>query len=490
MSCGTEERSSKKTKLTRKDVNIVNEGERIILPVGMAYSEGIEWLRRKDAELETTVAINEEVNCFPLDGAYAFAQVLKNRYGWTNLVPTPGFFGSNPPLQISVEVGYKETVTVSWGRCKIPGIDGYVETGFKKKNGMPIFVLEGEVKRRHENTIHEIGDEIRKYVLENSIYRAKAIKINFRNTQDQRRENFEPDFAPKFINVEDVRAEELIFPDKTAEMVRTTLFNPIEFSPVCRANGVPLKRGILLEGPYGTGKTLTAYVTGRKCVDNDWTFLYLEDVRDLDLALAFARFYQPVVIFAEDVDRAVGPNRDSSVDKILNSLDGVESKNNEIMVVLTTNDISRINQAFIRPGRIDAVINVQPPDTKATVRLVRQYGRNSIDKAVTDTDLEKAVEPMVGANAAFIRETVERARLAAVSHASPGPEYNISITAADIAVAAQGMVAHFALLKPKGDTRSTMEVVGELLIDEMAGGLQKRMATVTAQSNGVKENRR
>lgn len=71
----------------------------------------------------------------------------------------------------------------------------------------------------------------------------------------------------------------------------------------------------------------------------------------------------------------------------INTLDGVDSKKHEIMVVLTTNDKRAIHPAFVRPGRIDAVIPILPPDNDATVRLVRSYGCDAQGNSMIDAIL-------------------------------------------------------------------------------------------------------
>lgn len=445
-----------KEKEDRKDVAIRYGGDQIILPDGMEIDDAITWLKRKKQEQETEVQISEDVPVFPFDGAVAFARVLERRYGWTGLIPTPGFFGPNPPQMIGVEIGYNKLVQIPWGRVQIPKISGYLDTGYRVKDGMPIFVLRGKVRRKDEKIVHELANEIREFAIKNSIYKSQAIKIGFRNNKGERQDEFNTMFAPKFIDIGRVNERELVFSKDVGDMVQTNLFNPVEHSEACRKYRVPLKRGVLLQGPFGTGKTLTAYVLAKKCVENDWTFIYLEDPRDLDLALGFARCYQPVVIFAEDVDRAVGTERDAAMDKILNTLDGVESKNQEIIVVLTTNDVKSIHAAFIRPGRIDSVISIQPPDAAATVQLMKLYGRDIID--ANDADLEKAVLPLAGANAAFIRETVERAKLSAVSH----DDGRLRITAQDIHVAALTMREHLDLLKEPEAIPSDEEQFGHM----------------------------
>ena len=453
-----------------ENVEILRTGDQIVLPKGMTYDEGIAWLHRQREEEETIVAIAEEVEAFPLDGAVAFMKVLKKKYGWTSLVPTPGFFGPTPPTMLSVDVGVGETLQVPWGSVEVPNIDGLLETGFTMKDDRPIFVIRGNVKRKHEDTVHEIAEMVRETVRVDSIYRGKAIKMTFRTSTGERIDKFHPAFAPKFVDVSS--PGELILSKTTMAQVETSLFHPVKYTEQCRAMRIPLKRGVLLHGPFGTGKTLTAYVLAHLCEANGWSFIYLDEVQDLDHAIAFARLYQPCVVFAEDIDSAVGPERDTRVNRLMNTIDGVDSKTSEIMVVLTTNNVKVINPGFVRPGRIDSVVHVPPPDTDCTVRLVQLYGRDMVK--ATDSELEKAVQPIVGHNSAVIREAVERAKLSAVKHYDIAKGVTI-ITAEDIAVAADEMKEHVALLA--GQPEIAPDLLGQLT-DQLSGQVVTEMKAI------------
>lgn len=438
----TEEKEASDRKIT-----VLRQGDKIILPDDMSYEDAHEHLSRQEQEENTVVAINEEVNCFPLDGAVALAEVLKERFGWTNLTPTPGFFSDRPPSLIGVEVGYQTTVQIPWGRMIVPKIDGYIQTHFKIKDGMPIFVMIGEVKRKHEKYLSEIAKDVRIRAETHSIYKGKTVKIGFRDSSGCRIEKFDVAFAPKFLDTKIRNKQAAVYSKSIEKSIEINLLNPIQHSDKCRNFEIPLKRGVLLGGPFGTGKTLAAWKTAKVCSENGWTFLYVEDVRDLDLAMGFAKLYSPCVLFAEDVDRAVGMERDSEIDRILNTLDGVDSKNTEIITVLTTNKLEDINAAFLRPGRMDTVIEVTPPDNEALVRMVRMYGvdrsgRNMID--ATDEQLMVAVECLVGSNAAFVREVVERSKLAAISDSTS----ELKIDADAIKATAESMLPHIRLINP------------------------------------------
>lgn len=455
-----------------KDFDVERKGTKIILPPDMTYDTAINWLKRKRKQEESEVEVSESIRAFPLDGAVALADVLKEIYGWTDLVSTfGGFLGMMEfkPTLIAVDIGPNETIQVPWGNIQIPGIEGTLETGWEMNDEMPCFVLKATIKRKHEKVIHQLADAVRERIKTHSIYRGKAIRMSFRDTEGNRKD-FNPSNCPRFEDPTQVTSDDLIFDAETEAILRTALFTPVKYADACRTYRTPLKRGVLLEGPYGTGKTLTAGALAGICVTapKPWTFLYVEDVRDLDLAIRFARLYQPTVVFGEDIDRAVGMNRDTEVDRILNSLDGIGSKSNEIFVVLTTNDVEVINPAFIRPGRIDTVVHIGPPDVEASVRLIRLYGGSLLDERATDEMLAEAVWPVVGSNAAFLREVTERSKLHAISR-SEGREMIIS--AEDIKHAALQMANHQRLADPtkKGEGPSPMESVGDFVAGRVTG---------------------
>jgi SpoVK/Ycf46/Vps4 family AAA+-type ATPase len=125
--------------------------------------------------------------------------------------------------------------------------------------------------------------------------------------------------------------------------------------------------GILLAGDPGVGKTLTAYVTAKKAVDHGWTFVYLSHAADLANGIRFALQYAPCVLFVEDLDRIVaGDDRTEEIDDVLNSFDGVDSKDKELITVLTTNHLEKIPGVALRPGRCDTLVVVTAPTLRSS----------------------------------------------------------------------------------------------------------------------------
>jgi transitional endoplasmic reticulum ATPase len=306
----------------------------------------------------------------------------------------------------------------------------------------------------------------------NSIYRGKAIEADF-EVVDPRNFKFDPTKAPTFWDTTGTRIEDIILPDEVFDLVQTSVWTPIERSQLCRTHKIPLRRGILLAGSYGVGKTLAARITAKLCEENGWTFLYLKNLKQLEQALKFAKRYEPCVVFAEDVNRIVSGERTQEMDDLFNLIDGVDRKNDEVMVVFTTNNIEQIHAGMLRPGRIDSVVTVTPPDSKAVQRLVKLYGREILDPAA---DLSVVGEMLAGQIPAIIRETVERSKLAAIKDAKPNEP--LQVKSEHLISAARQMLVHAGLLLEPPKDKPDLVVLGNAIGSVIRSGMREELRGV------------
>ncbi len=473
------EKAGKKVNSPMHALSIVRSNTREIeLPKDLTYGDAIKALEMKAKAEEEETQVIEMIDAFPFDGALAFGKAMQRVYGWTTPVPTPSFFGPCPPKTIEVKVGYKETVKVLWGRFEIPGMSGWMETGADWSAEPPKFVISAIVRKKHEDKVRELAALTRKIVAEESIYKSKGLVLT---TNDEGNVKFQD--GPGFLDLENVNSAELVLPKAVGDIVRAALFVPIEQTDACRESRIPLKRGVLLAGPYGTGKTLTAFVTAKKCVENNWTFIYLDRVSGLNQALQFAKRYQPCVIFAEDIDRSVTGERSVEMDDILNTIDGIEAKSSEIITILTTNHVEDINRAMLRPGRLDAVVTFQAPDAEAVERLVRQYGRGLVPSA---EDLSEVGVALAGNIPAVIREVMERAKLFALSL---NPGQTIRLTSEALLGSTESMRSHLDLMaeKPKVELDPDDAALGALMKLSVVRGLNGTKEAVIQTAELVKE---
>jgi len=426
---------------------IVNHGEKLILPENMGIDAAIDLLERRKEYLQETVDLRETFDVFPWDGANAFAEVLEKRYGWVPATSTPGFFGPQPPKMISIEVSPGKFRQVPWGAFSLPGISGMVNTAAQGKDGRVVFALSATILRKDEATVQALFADLREYLKTHSIYRGQAIKLRFRDDDGDKL----PLPEPKFLDTNDVNEAMLVYSADVQASIETNLFTPITRVDDCIANGVPVKRGVLLGGTYGTGKTLAAKVASKLAVQHGVTYIYVPRADELADAIEFAKQYQSpaAVIFCEDIDRVMAGERSVEMDDILNIIDGIDTKSANIVVVLTTNDLESLNPAMLRPGRLDAVIEVTPPDAKAVEKLLRVYGGDAISAT---TDLTEAGKALDGAIPAVISEVVKRAKLAQLRLQEPGEKVK-HLSEAALIEAARTMQSQLRLLKARSEDK-------------------------------------
>jgi len=458
-----------------KNIEVINAGSQIILPENptpMDLETGAAWLLAKKAEEESKAGIYEVIEGVPLDAAHAFIQSLRKTFGWIKTKPETFLWIETPPKLLGVVVNPEgATVQVPWGQFEIPGVDGFLKTTSAVIDGQIKLVITGEVKHKNLRAVNQMIQDAREYLKLHSIYKGMAVKVKFTEVDDDAPAN--PFLnQPKIIKTGEIRPDELVFNEDTENLVRVNLWAIIEHLEAVRRAQIPVKRGILLHGRPGTGKTLAALATAVLSVKNAVTFIELGDPKQLSEAIHFARQNAPAVVFVEDIDRldrgednAFG-GRSDYFNEVLNTVDGLTGKNEEVIIVFTTNYVERINPAMLRPGRLDAVIEIDPPNAKSVERLIRMYSRGMLDEK---EDLAPVGSILQGEIPAVVREVVERAKLTAIVAGRPK-----TITATDLRVSAVGMRKHLDLLKetPKKEYGDDIERAAELLVE----GLGKIMA--------------
>lgn len=445
-------------------------GEKIMIPEGMTPKRAAKILMDREEYLEKEVVVQAEFPVFPWDGANALNDVIAERYGWTQSVATPSFFGENPPQLIRIQVSHDKFKEVPWGRMQLPGMSGYLQTGTTVTRGQLCFKAVAAIKRKDEATVKALFNDVREYLKSNSIYQGKAIKIRFNNDDGDHLEMPEPEF----MDATKVARGDMIFSHHTEKLIEVNLLTPIERIQELTANGIPVKRGVLLGGVYGTGKTLAAFVAARYCVENEVTFVYVPRADELQQAVQFARQYeQPAcMIFCEDIDRVMDGERSVKMDDILNVIDGIDSKKTNIQIILTTNHMDKINPAMVRPGRLDAVIDIGPPDAEAVQRILRLYAGDTI---ADDTDLSLVGKRLEGAIPAVIAEVVNRAKLAQLAMLPTGHLVE-EISEEALLVTIATLEGQRKMLEPKVEAPrepTFIELVKEGVTQGMNGGAEE-----------------
>jgi SpoVK/Ycf46/Vps4 family AAA+-type ATPase len=456
---------------TKIDTPLAYEGKQITLPadpVNMPIPTAIDTLHRIEKQENQEFDVNEVVSAAPWDALVALYRAMQDIYGVVLAESRQTFFGEVKPDFITVKTGHgpKDNVQVPMGQMSLPGVSKPVNIGIFHGGAY----INGTVRKRDRARLIEIGNRAKQYIAEQSVYRGKAIRIGVDGEG-----NLELSKQPEFLNLTKVQVSDMIHTAETNSLIKTNIFSPLLHTEACRLNNIPLKRGILLEGRYGTGKSLTARVTAKVATDNGWTFIILDRAQGLKAAIELARIYQPCVIFAEDIDRAAD-REEEGVNDLVNLIDGVISKDMEVMTILTTNFIEKIDQSLLRPGRFDAVISIQVPDAETAERLIRAYAGNLLDP---NEDISRVGETVAGQIPATIREVVERAKLSMLM------ETRTYLNESDLFTSAIGMKRHMELLLPPNKDKSPADVLYNALAGVFAKALEDDTGESVATSAGV-----
>lgn len=373
------------------------EGNRIILP--SVYANDIQGFVKF---LKGYIESQNEVNIFsrrykrrPWDGAIAVRNAFKQKLG-VDVVgkASMGFFGPVPPRLIDVAVDVNKMEQAPWGEIDVQLFGGTMHLGtYEDEDYGLCFEVVVEAPKKHASRVEALFVLIQDELDHNSIYRGKVI-------DGSQHPNFRDPFGTD--------ASRVIYTAQSEADLDANIWTAIEHSDALRELGVPLKRAVLLEGPWGTGKTLAADVTAQKCLENGWTFIYCRPGKDnMENVMKTARLYQPAVVFGEDVDVVASEGERDHVSKLLDLFDGLDAKNNEVIVVLTTNHVDTIHKGMLRPGRLDSIIHIGAMDDGARVKLIKAL----VPDGMLDKDIDYALvnDAMQGYMPAFVKEAIDRA---------------------------------------------------------------------------------
>lgn len=427
------------------------ETSKIILPEGMPLEVAQEWIKRQIIMEEKIVTFHQGLRAYPLDGAYALYRAIVDIFGYVDLAKEEGPSSSTPPHMIGIKLPDGSNIQVPWGRMQFPGLDkdSYLET--KYNNAKMEFEIHGQFRKKFEPVVARIADRTMEILRDESIYKGQAIKVDLAWIA-----NGEFPSDPKFLKDINLIKDEDVLMNEQTKLNYASVLMRIERSKLCVKKGIPLKHGCLLAGPYGTGKTLTAKWTAKKAVENNWTFIYLEDCRQMKDALRLAEMYAPAVVFAEDIDKAMEGGRSSQMNEILNTLDGIDTKSNPIITILTTNHIDNINPAFLRAGRIDSLIQMSPLDSETAAQFIKNFGKNANGESVlAEGKYDDAAQALSGIVPAFASEVMNKAKMGALYRGGEEEQIN----GGDIVAAAKSFKEHIAFTEGVTE-KSPMEKLG------------------------------
>ena len=248
-----------------------------------------------------------------------------------------------------------------------------------------------------------------------SIYRGKVISLEPENGA------MGGGYSVKFHSLPKVERSQIILPEGLLAKIERQSIDATKYKDAMLEAKRRIKRGLLMHGPPGTGKTYTAMYLATCMEERTVLLLTGTGLRLLEAACEMARFLQPAMIVIEDVD-LIAEERERNVCntpllfELLNQMDGL-SNDCDVMFLLTTNRPDILEPALAaRPGRVDQAYEIPLPDSACRKRLFDLYAEGM---TVDIADMEPFIKRTEGASAAFINELMRKAALFAAPDGIP-----------------------------------------------------------------------
>ncbi len=222
--------------------------------------------------------------------------------------------------------------------------------------------------------------------------------------------------------------------EEVKRLLKETVEWPLKYPERFKRLGIEPPRGVLLYGPPGTGKTLLAQAIAS---ETNMNFIAVkgpellskwvgESEKGVRKVFARARSAAPSIIFFDEIEALI-PARgldtttvtDRVISQFLTELDGI-NRLEDVIVIGATNRPDLIDRALLRPGRMDLLIYVPPPDKEDRLGILKIHTRKTA--LGPDVDLERIAEMTEYYSGADLHALVREAAMNAIRR-DPNAEY-------------------------------------------------------------------
>ncbi len=232
------------------------------------------------------------------------------------------------------------------------------------------------------------------------------------------------------VEVPNVKWEDIGGLEETKKQLQEMILFPIEHPEKFHKFGMQPSKGVLFYGPPGCGKTLLAKAVASECSANFisikgpelLTMWFGESEANVRDVFDKARAASPCVLFFDELDSIAvarggggggdaGGAGDRVINQLLTEMDGVGAKKN-IFIVGATNRPEIMDEALLRPGRLDQLIYIPLPDQPSRLSILKANLRKT--PIARDVDLNFVGQITDGFSGADLTEICQKAAKAAV----------------------------------------------------------------------------
>jgi transitional endoplasmic reticulum ATPase len=214
--------------------------------------------------------------------------------------------------------------------------------------------------------------------------------------------------------------------DSVKEEIQIKIIHPMNHPELYKAYGKSIGGGILMYGPPGCGKTYLARATAGE-IHAGFLSVGINDVlemwignseKNLHALFEQARVNTPCVLFFDEVDALAASRTDlrasggrQLINQFLSELDGIDNRNDGVLILAATNAPWHLDAAFRRPGRFDRILFVPPPDQPARTSILRLLCRGKPTQNIDYDHIAKKTDHFSGADLKAVLDLAIEAKL-------------------------------------------------------------------------------
>lgn len=392
--------SALEQKVNQYETSMKEKFVEVMSQPNLKYADCLDYIEGELKQSKQIAKIHYRILCFKNDGIYQLNQAISKVFGAVVSKENSSPSGDSSVRTVDIVLADGTRTKAPYGDISLEGLGEGSSININYDSEEHELVITGKCQFRFSSLMDDIIEETKLNLRTNSIYKGQALEISDIND-------------PKILDLSSIDNQLMVLSKETEYALRpiyARILNP----EMCIQKGIPLKFGALLEGGYGTGKTLLAFKLARQAVANNWMFIYLKDPKLLAEALRMSKIIDQsghgALIFVEDIDQVTRGNRDSAMQDILNTLDGGDTKDMNVITLFTTNHIELIEPTFLRGKRVGTIISMGPLDAETAEEFIRKSFEIGCYTIVDDlTDVCKFIEASHIAPA-FMAEIIEKVK--------------------------------------------------------------------------------
>lgn len=222
-------------------------------------------------------------------------------------------------------------------------------------------------------------------------------------------------YGMEVVNIPDISFNDIGGLKDQIKAVKETVELPLKRPDLFNSIGINPPSGVLLYGPPGTGKTMLAKAVANsteatfiRVVGSELVQKYIgEGARMVRELFQLAREKAPTILFIDEIDAIASKRYDTTsgdrevqrtLMQLLAEIDGFDTRGN-VKILAATNRIDMLDDALLRPGRFDRLIEVPLPTLEGRIDILKIHTKNMpIAKDVDLREIARLAEGSTGAD--------------------------------------------------------------------------------------------